>query len=98
MTRILKIIKSGNKIIEKLTNVILKLINEEKLPVKNRDHKLIGDYTNFRECHISPDWLLIYKIDGNDIFLPETEVMPNFSTDTITLWSLQTHPNIFTPH
>lgn len=67
-----KIKKSGNKNIEKLTDVILKLINEEKLSAKNRDHKLIGDYIDFRECHISPDWLLIYKIDGNDIFFTRT--------------------------
>ena len=67
-----KIKKSGNRNIEKLTDVILKLINEEKLPAKNRDHKLIGDYIDFRECHISPDWLLIYKIDGNDIFFTRT--------------------------
>jgi mRNA interferase YafQ len=67
-----KIKKSGNKNIEKLADVILKLINEEKLPSKNKDHKLIGDYIDFRECHISPDWLLIYKIDGNDIFFTRT--------------------------
>lgn len=38
------------------------LINEEQLPQRFRDHKLIGNYKDRRECHIEPDWLLIYKI------------------------------------
>lgn len=45
----------------KLNEVILKLISGEELPKKNRDHSLSGDYEGFRECHISPDWLLIYS-------------------------------------
>jgi mRNA interferase YafQ len=47
----------------KLNEVILKLISGEVLPKKNRDHSLSGDYEGFRECHISPDWLLIYSRD-----------------------------------
>ena len=43
--------------------IILKLINGEELPSKNRDHFLTGNYKGFRECHISPDWLLIYSRD-----------------------------------
>lgn len=35
----------------------------EVLPPKNRDHFLTGNYKGFRECHISPDWLLIYSRD-----------------------------------
>ena len=45
----------------KLNEVILKLILGEELPKKNRDHSLTGNYKGFRECHISPDWLLIYS-------------------------------------
>ena len=45
----------------KLNEVILKLVSGEELPKKNRDHSLSGDYEGFRECHISPDWLLIYS-------------------------------------
>ena len=45
----------------KLNEVILKLISGEELPQKNRDHSLTGNYKGFRECHISPDWLLIYS-------------------------------------
>lgn len=47
----------------KLNEVILKLVSGEELPKKNRDHSLSGDYKGFRECHISPDWLLIYSKD-----------------------------------
>jgi len=47
----------------KLNEIILKLIQGEELPLKNRDHFLTGNYKGFRECHISPDWLLIYIRD-----------------------------------
>lgn len=48
---------------EKLNEVILKLLMGEPLPPHNRDHALTGKYRRFRECHISPDWLLIYMVD-----------------------------------
>lgn len=44
-----------------LNNVIAKLAAGESLPVKNRDHALSGNYKGYRECHITPDWLLIYS-------------------------------------
>ena len=47
----------------KLNEVILKLVSGEELPKRNRDHSLSGNYEGFRECHISPDWLLIYSRD-----------------------------------
>ena len=47
----------------KLNEVILMLISGKELPQKNRDHSLSGNYKGFRECHISPDWLLIYSRD-----------------------------------
>lgn len=46
-----------------LTDIIKKLANGEKLPEKNRDHNLSGDFVRCRECHIAPDWLLIYEVD-----------------------------------
>jgi len=46
-----------------LAQVINKLSDSEILPEKYRDHYLTGDYKGFRECHIQPDWLLIYKIE-----------------------------------
>ncbi len=52
-----------------LTEIIKKLANGENLPEKNKDHSLSGDYEGCRECHITPDWLLIYEIDGSDLIL-----------------------------
>ena len=49
-----------------------KLINQEKLELKFRDHKLIGNYAGRRECHIEPDWLLIYKIWNEEIIFERT--------------------------
>lgn len=41
----------------------------QPLPDKNRDHALTGDSIGFRECHIRPDWLLVYRVDGEDLIL-----------------------------
>lgn len=40
-----------------------------ELPPKFRDHDLSGKWTGHRECHVQPDWLLVYRIDGNDLIL-----------------------------
>lgn len=45
------------------------LINNKPLPLKNNDHNLKGNYSDFRKCHITPDWLLIYKIEKNELIL-----------------------------
>ena len=52
-----------------MTDIIKKLANGEILPPKNRDHNLSGNYSNCRECHIAPDWLLIYEIYEDELFL-----------------------------
>ncbi|MEE0409326.1 MAG: type II toxin-antitoxin system YafQ family toxin [Clostridia bacterium] len=52
-----------------LTEVIKKLANGERLPEKNKDHALSGDYSGYRECHITPDWLLIYEIENDELIL-----------------------------
>jgi len=54
---------------ELLTSVIKKLAAGEELPARNRDHALIGEYTGCRECHIQPDWLLIYEVEQEALFL-----------------------------
>lgn len=51
-----------------LDEVVTTLAKGEKLPSKYKDHLLSGIYTGCRECHILPDWLLIYKID-NDLLI-----------------------------
>lgn len=58
----LKIAKKQGKNLEKLFCVIEKLANGENLDLKYRDHSLQGKYKDCRECHIEPDWLLIYEI------------------------------------
>ena len=50
----------------KLLKVIELLANEKTLPKKYKDHMLIGNYKDCRECHIEPDWLLIYRIDNEE--------------------------------
>lgn len=54
--------KSGSKDIEKLKEVIRILIEGEKIDPSYRDHPLKGNFKDRRECHIKPDWLLVYKI------------------------------------
>jgi len=56
------IVKRGydTKLLEEVLGI---LFNEHSLPQKYLDHSLIGDYAGHRECHITPDWLLIYKIE-----------------------------------
>ena len=52
-----------------LTDIVKKLAEGETLPEKNKDHSLVGEYAGCRECHITPDWLLIYEISDDDLFL-----------------------------
>lgn len=54
---------------ELFEEVLELLVHKEPLPQKYRDHSLVGNYHGYRECHIQPDWLLIYKIDGGKLLL-----------------------------
>lgn len=49
--------------------VVRELANERKLDEKFRDHALTGNFTGFRECHLAPDWLLVYQIDKGELVL-----------------------------
>lgn len=55
--------------LELLNEVVTKLANQEELPQSNKDHELSGNYKGFRECHIKPDWLLVYKIHNDELIL-----------------------------
>lgn len=55
--------------IDKLDAIVELLSKGVTLPVKNHDHALSGDYQGFRECHITPDWLLIYRIEKDVLIL-----------------------------
>ena len=63
-----KIQKRGYNI-SLLTDVIRKLAEGETLPDRYRDHMLVGEFRGCRECHITPDWLLIYEVDGENLYL-----------------------------
>ncbi len=58
----LKLAKKQHKNVEALLYVVDKLARGENLEEKYRDHDLHGNYINCRECHISPDWLLVYRV------------------------------------
>jgi mRNA interferase YafQ len=66
----LSLIQKRKYDIDKLKAVIEKLVSGDiPLPAQNRDHKLIGDFSGNRECHIEPDWLLVYYYgDGVIVF------------------------------
>ncbi len=49
--------------------VVTQLASGQQLSAKHRDHALSGQYTGFRECHVTPDWLLVYLIDHNRLVL-----------------------------
>ena len=65
----LKIAKKRGYNIDILTEIIKKLANGEELPAKNKDHQLSGKLSNYRECHITPDWLLMYEKDDETLYL-----------------------------
>ena len=52
-----------------LSDILKKLANGEPLPPKNRDHQLTGDFNGCRECHITPDWLLVYETVEEELIL-----------------------------
>ena len=63
-----RIIKRGYNI-QLLIEVIELLAEQKSLPARYRDHNLSGEYIGCRECHITPDWLLIYEIHEKDLIL-----------------------------
>lgn len=65
----LKRIRKRGLDLNSLKFVLDTLQKQEALPLKYRDHALVGDYRGFRECHIEPDWLLIYTISNEKLIL-----------------------------
>ena len=65
----IKLAQKQGKDIDKLFSVVNILASGEMLPQKYRDHDLGGDYKGCRECHIEPDWLLIYERDNGVLIL-----------------------------
>lgn len=64
-----RLLAKRNYDLSRLEQVITRLQTEQPLPSEYRDHALSGNWTHYRECHIAPDWLLIYKIDRDELVL-----------------------------
>ncbi|OIN90302.1 MAG: type II toxin-antitoxin system mRNA interferase toxin, RelE/StbE family [Anaerolineae bacterium CG03_land_8_20_14_0_80_58_20] len=70
--RDLRLMRRRGKDTGKLRAIFTALINEEPLAERQHDHPLVGNYRGRRECHIEPDWLLIYKLVNNEIIFERT--------------------------
>ena len=66
-----RLLRSG-KDIEKLLSIAEELAEGRRLPPKYHDHPLSGKYKNKRDCHIEPDWILIYAIEDDELVLYRT--------------------------
>ena len=66
-----RMLKRG-KDADKLKLVVATIVDEEPLAERYRDHALVGNYRGRRECHVEPDWLLIYKLLENEIIFERT--------------------------
>ena len=64
--------KKRGKDMDKLKAVLSLLIEQKPLPASYNDHPLRGDWSGFRDLHIEPDWLLLYRVDGDELQLART--------------------------
>lgn len=71
-SRDIKRMKKRGKDLTKIQAVVRKLAQGKLLPPKNKDHALIGSWRPSRDCHIEPDWLLIYTADDDSLRLERT--------------------------
>ena len=67
-----KKIKKQNKDLSKLRTVIEKLADQQTLEPKYKDHQLTGNWKDHRDCHIEPDWILIYQLTVDALILERT--------------------------
>jgi mRNA interferase YafQ len=70
--RDVKLAQRRGKDMSKLRELILLLVQVNPLPPHSKDHPLAGEWKHHRDCHLEPDWLLIYKIYGDDLYLVRT--------------------------
>jgi len=70
--RDVKLAVKRGKDMAKLRELLLLLIEGNPLPPSYKNHPLSGDWKHYRDSHIESDWLLIYKIDGDDLYLVRT--------------------------
>ena len=67
-----KLLKKRGKELSKLKVIVEDIYHGRPLQPKHRDHMLVGNYRGRRECHVEPDWLLIYRVFENCILLERT--------------------------
>jgi mRNA interferase YafQ len=67
-----KKVKKQNKDLAKLRIVIEKLVDQQTLDLKYKDHQLTGNWKGHRDCHIDSDWILIYQLTDNALILERT--------------------------
>lgn len=72
MKRDARLMKRRVRDMGKLVNVLSLLAGGNPLPVQYKDHQLSGNLQDFRECHIEPDWLLMYQIHEDTLILSAT--------------------------
>lgn len=65
----LKLMKKRGYDENKLWDIVELLADDKPLPKKNCDHELTGNYKGCRECHIEPDWLLVYELQDDELIL-----------------------------
>ena len=65
----IKRLQKRGKNMDKLKVVIDKLLENQELEPKYKDHALTGNWNGYRDCHIEPDWILIYKTSETNLFL-----------------------------
>ena len=70
--RDVKLAEKRGKDMAKLREIILLLVEGTPLPPRYKDHPLAGNWKDCRDCHIDPDWLLIYRVDGDAVYLVRT--------------------------
>ena len=67
-----KKIKSRGKELDKLQSLVKAILKGDQLESRYHDHPLSGKWTGSRDCHVEPDWVLIYRIDGDSLYLERT--------------------------
>ncbi len=70
--RDLKRVRKRGKRLDKLWSVVDRLLNDEPLEARHREHTLSGQWQSFRECHIEPDWLLVWRETEESLVLVRT--------------------------
>jgi mRNA interferase YafQ len=68
----IKRIKKRGKDLNKLKQLVCAIAHNEALQERHRDHSLSGNWSGSRDCHIEPDWILIYRVDEENLFLERT--------------------------